>query len=481
MNAIAPREVLHAASARQAAILRRMLRWLQDLLPHGGALTDDRWRRRHRAITGLAVAHVPAVSIYAQLSGYSVVRTLPGIAAIVLAFTLATVTRDRRIAEIAGTAAWLAASTIVGQMFGGDLEVHLHFFILLGVISIYQSWSAFLLAIAFEFTHHAISMWAADPRIFSVPHAAIHPLRWTLLHVAYLTAAAVIHGVAWKSNERAHQEAESSYRRLAQGQHALVLELQAAQQAKDNLLATVSHEFRTPLTAILGFSKVMLGCHGDLAPDQVEQYLSRIVANGHRLERLISNLTEIQTTPRGPRQPVDLAQATSEAINDVVAIHGTTRPWIHAIPAGMQVNADPTSLQHILVNLLDNAEKYGASGTEVMIDADRRSDRSIAFSVTNTASPIPASERERIFEPFVQSDSSSTRQVGGVGFGLYLVRRLLRTHGGDITVTCGDGTVTFTAVLPAAQHSSHTAGGSWMTHTGAHTNREGTHLLSESH
>lgn len=426
------------------------------------------------------MAHVPAVAIYAQLSGHSLTSILPGLAAIILTSTLATVTDNRRRAEIAGTAALLAASSIAGQMFGGDLEANLHFFILLGVISMYQSWSTFLLAIAFKFTHHAVAVWAANPQIFGVPHDP-NPLRQTLLHVAYLTAAAVIHGVAWKSNERAHQEAESSYQRLAQGQHALVLELQATQQAKDDLLATVSHEFRTPLTAMLGFSKVMLGRHRSLTPDQNEEYLNRIVANGHRLERLISNLTEIPTARRGPQQPVDLAEATSEAINDVVAIHGTTRPWIHAIPAGMQVNADPTSLQHILVNLFDNAEKYGVPGTEVMIDAGRRSDRTIMFSVTNTASPIPESDRERIFEPFVQSDSSSTRQVGGVGFGLYLVRRLLHTHGGDITVTCGDGTVTFTAVLPAAQRSSHTPGGRWMTHARAETNREPTDLVSERH
>lgn len=424
------------------------LRRATQVLPEGRPLGEGRWRRRHRFITWLAAAHVPALVVVGHITGRFVVHGLVDILPILVALALGLIVTDHRRAELATATALLLASGVAVHLSGGFIEAHFHFFVVLGVISMYQSWRTFLLAIAFVFVHHGLTAWIATPEVYNHPAALAHPWRWAAIHAAYMTATAAVHMIAWKCNELAQLEAQNYHRRLYEGEQAVVRELQAAQKLKEDLLASVSHEFRTPLTAILGFGKVLHARNGQLPDEQRDQYLQRLIANGHRLEQLISNLTHTGTDDRDEPRIIDLAQATSRAIDTVVDIHTTTRPWTTAVPAGISVHIDHNSLQHILVNLLDNAQKFSTPNTEIIIEAHRRDDATIEFAVTNSGPTIPQTECERIFEPFVQIDASSRRETGGVGFGLHLVRRLVRAHGGDVAVSCAADTVTFTAALP---------------------------------
>ena len=107
------------------------------------------------------------------------------------------------------------------------------------------------------------------------------------------------------------------------------------------------------------------------------------------------------------------------------------------------------ALRLVMVNLLGNALKYATPLTTVRVAARPVGPARLAVSVTNAGPPITAADRERIFEPFVQLDSSLTRSASGVGLGLHIVRRLVDSYGGTVEVESADGLVTFTIVIPA--------------------------------
>jgi len=109
------------------------------------------------------------------------------------------------------------------------------------------------------------------------------------------------------------------------------------------------------------------------------------------------------------------------------------------------------ALRLVMVNLLGNALKYATPLTCVRVGARPAGPSLLAVSVTNAGPPITPADRERIFEPFVQLDSSLTRSASGVGLGLHIVRRLVDSYGGTVEVDSADGLVTFTITLPTVE------------------------------
>ena len=115
------------------------------------------------------------------------------------------------------------------------------------------------------------------------------------------------------------------------------------------------------------------------------------------------------------------------------------------------------ALRLVVVNLLGNAFKYATPLTTVRVAARPAGPSLLAVSVSNAGPPITAADRERIFEPFVQLDSSLTRSASGVGLGLHIVRRLVESYGGTVDVSSADDLITFTVTVPAVMPAA--AGG----------------------
>jgi signal transduction histidine kinase len=207
---------------------------------------------------------------------------------------------------------------------------------------------------------------------------------------------------------------------------------------KDDFVATASHELRTPLAAIYGAAKTLKRAE-PLDPEGVDHLISIIASESGRL-RLAAERVD----------PGEFAQEVVASMQ-VQLVNGVTlslEPPSDEVPG---VEADPSKLRRVLLNLLENAIKYSPGGGSVVVRVDADNGR-VRLSVHDEGLGIPLAEQERIFHKFYRADPQLARGVGGTGLGLYICRELVRRMGGDIEVESQPGLgSTFTVELPPAK------------------------------
>jgi PAS domain S-box-containing protein len=225
----------------------------------------------------------------------------------------------------------------------------------------------------------------------------------------------------------------------------------AASRAKSEFLANMSHELRTPLNAIIGYSEMLLE---DLAgQDQVSKDLNRIRSAGSHLLSLINDVLDISKIEA---DKIELRPELVDVTELALAIAATVKPLAMKNGNTFEVQCDPeigtmvvdrTRLRQVLFNLLSNASKFTKDG-RIELAVERRAN-TIAMIVRDTGIGISPEQQAKLFRPFVQADSSTTRQYGGTGLGLVICRRLVEKMGGriDLQSALGFG-ATFTVELP---------------------------------
>jgi PAS domain S-box-containing protein len=241
--------------------------------------------------------------------------------------------------------------------------------------------------------------------------------------------------------------------------HLLELEREARSQAeianriKDEFLAVLSHELRSPLNPILGWTQLLK--RGTLSPEKTIQALNSIERNAKLQTELIEDLLDVSRILRGKliltETPVKLAEVIDSAIETVrlaaqaklIQIHSQINPQVE------QVLGDYNRLQQAVWNLLSNAVKFTPQGGEVTVSLTQGEDGA-QIQVQDTGSGIDPDFLPHVFESFRQADSTTTRTFGGLGLGLAIARHLVELHGGRIWVDSpgiGQG-ATFTISLP---------------------------------
>jgi signal transduction histidine kinase len=260
-----------------------------------------------------------------------------------------------------------------------------------------------------------------------------------------------------RTRELLQRELESKSQDLAGLAGALAERRREAEEAsrmKDEFLATVSHELRTPLTPILGWAQMLRSMNFD--EDGRARALDTIERNARAQQHIVDDLLDVARSVTGKLRlkvrPVRLApvvEAAAESARTAAEAKGVRLSLDLGGPDGAAVSGDPDRLQQIVWNLLSNAVKFTDEGGEVSVGLRARGGRA-EIVVSDDGIGIRPELLDKIFERFVQADGSTTRQYGGLGLGLSIVRYLAELHGGSVRAESpGEGRgATFTVTLP---------------------------------
>jgi PAS domain S-box-containing protein len=247
-------------------------------------------------------------------------------------------------------------------------------------------------------------------------------------------------------------------RALEQARDAAV----AASRAKSEFLANMSHELRTPLNAIIGYSEILMDEAAEEG-SQAHQDLKRIRSAGGHLLALIDDVLDISKIEA---DRVELLPEVFPVAELVEGVSATIRPLAEKNKNSFEarctdqtavVHADRTRLRQILFNLLSNACKFTKDGKVSLsvTNTERDGRKWVAFRVTDSGIGISKEQQAKLFQPFVQADSSTTREYGGTGLGLVICKRLTEMMGGQIQLDSelGKGS-TVTVWLPSSRETA---------------------------
>jgi len=239
-------------------------------------------------------------------------------------------------------------------------------------------------------------------------------------------------------------------------------EEQRATKTKIDLLAVVSHDLRTPLTAIIGYADLMAMGIPDKLPDGSQQHLDRIRTSARHLLYLMNELLAFARLDAGHEElhleEVDVRDVVSEVATLMEPLADERRLGfsVESPSSPLRIRTDPDKLRQVLLNVVGNAVKYTPKG-EVRVRLTSASSRAIV-RVSDTGIGIQHEHIQRIFDPFWQADPTQRSRNGGTGLGLSIVRRLIDLLGGQARVESdvGRGT-TFTVSLPDRSREIHSA------------------------
>jgi len=216
------------------------------------------------------------------------------------------------------------------------------------------------------------------------------------------------------------------------------------EEVRRDFVANVSHELKTPLTNVLGFSEAI--AEDDEVPAGPRGFAARIVANSRRMQALVDDLLDLSRIESGAWKPEPVVLELEAVAREVWSTldRGPHDPGVAlnvAAPEGLVVHADPDALRQILRNLLDNALRYAPASTAVSVSAARESG-SVRIIVEDEGPGIPTAHLERVFERFYRVDAARSREAGGTGLGLSIVKHLVGAHDGQVGIESevGSGT-----------------------------------------
>src|SRR5215207_7396138 len=286
---------------------------------------------------------------------------------------------------------------------------------------------------------------------FGAPEPAMFTERDEIIVSGLVSQAAIAMDNArlYEAATKARAEAEAA----AAENERLYKQAEESSRLKEEFLATISHELRTPLSAILGWARMLR--LGQLSPENSIKALDTIERNARAQAQLVDDLLDVSRIITGklrmdvrPADPNSFIDAAVEAVRPAAEAKNVRIQKV--IDTGpVAIPGDPVRLQQVVWNLLSNAIKFTPRGGRVQIRSERVNSH-LEIVVSDTGQGIAADFLPHVFERFRQADQKTSRQHGGMGLGLAIVRHLVEMHGGTVHASSeGEGKgATFTVMLP---------------------------------
>jgi signal transduction histidine kinase len=233
-------------------------------------------------------------------------------------------------------------------------------------------------------------------------------------------------------------------------------ELEQESLAKTQILSTVTHELKTPLSSITGYIARMLGQRERVGPlnERQERYLETVQRNSHRLKLLIDDLLDVSRIESGSLElnlvELDVRSEAEEVVRSLQDRLGEKRQDVVLNISGNlpRLKADELRFSQVLTNLLSNACKYSPDGATTTITAEEQHGL-IRIDVSDTGVGLSTADQSRLFSKFFRADNSSTSEVSGTGLGLFITKSIIEAHGGEIQARSDEGKgTTFSFTLP---------------------------------
>jgi signal transduction histidine kinase len=419
-------------------------------LPAGRELLPSDFAWRHHVVCALVAAHLPLLLVLGVVEGLGVLEPLGLLVPVVALLGIALVARRRRVQSLAATLSLVTCSALLVHTFDGVTELHFHYFVAVAVVALYQDWVVYAVAVGFVVLQHGL-MGTTDG------------WGWALVHAAFVLAEALVLVLFWHASEVSRAEQERMRHALVQGQTSVQARLEETDRIRNDLIGTVSHEFRTPLTGIRAAALTLLKRGDRLDPAGRAQLLHAVLDQQERLSRLLENmLTAAQATATDPSASAEVDAVAAEVAMLAGAARPECPPVSVLVETGTTARIDRQAMHQVLANLIDNAQQHGAAGAVPLV-AGGRDDSGVWLTVSNEGTTLDSEQARRLFEPFTQVDSGSTREREGLGMGLYVVRRLVEVHGGSVALRSEGGWTTVELRLRgdevgAARHPTYSAG-----------------------
>ena len=233
-----------------------------------------------------------------------------------------------------------------------------------------------------------------------------------------------------------------------------------AARLREDFLSTATHELRTPVTSLSGYAQLALRGLRDGEMHRVNSALSSMMRQSNRVARLITQLLDATHASSDElllsTEPTDISALTAEIADLTKVADAERHAWDIRITPRLSADVDPLRWEQLVRNLLDNAERYTPAGGQIGIRLERTVSGELALVVTDSGIGISSDHVGRIFDRFYRAHAE--KGLGGLGLGLYLVRRIAVAHGGriDVATSLGGGS-TFTVTLPAVRIVETTA------------------------
>ena len=240
---------------------------------------------------------------------------------------------------------------------------------------------------------------------------------------------------------------------LASAFNAMADSLANSEKRRQEFVANISHELKTPMTTISGFTNGILD--GTIPPEKVNDSLQVISSETARLSRLVRRMLDVSALQARESVQSQMEFDISETMVQVmISLEGKIKNRqldmdVHIPDDPVRVWGDPDGITQVCYNLLDNAAKFAAPGTAIAVTITTKGTKAY-ISVKNQGETIPPDELNMIFDRFHKSDRSRSIDKEGVGLGLYIVKTILNNHKENITVTSKDGVTEFIFTLTLA-------------------------------